>query len=932
MISARLKRLAQQAPLGGVLEALIPVLRNSRSLGAFLLRHPEALSCLRPSRLHEPLNPQALIARVEELSGVEPDEERLSLALRQGRSEALLRICARDVLLSVPLEETCRALSLLAEGCLEIATAFALKSITAKLGPPLDDRGREIPFVVMGMGKLGGWELNYSSDVDLIYFYGCDVEGSHAHFCRVSEIITRLLHQRNAEGFVFRVDLRLRPEGQSGPLCNSLLGAERYYEAWGRLWERMAWLRARPVAGDLTLGRELLKRLEPWIHRRSLDANTLEGIRALRDQILRRHRRDRSLWGESLDLKLDEGGIRALEFFVQTLQIIHSGRQPLLRDPSTLGGLRRLQAQGLLDAQAQAELAAAYRLFRRVEHRIQMEEERQLHRLPQGEALMHLALRLGFPSDSALLERLDLCRAQVSKQLCELLGGGQEEEPERLLARAALSMDSSTALRLKALMQGGLRDPEQALQLLRLAGRRPTSPFSLRAPSSGLQAGVDLLTRIFRSYDPDKALNHLTAFISTVARRPQYLSSLAERPALAGLLINLFASSDLLSEALIRRPSLVDDLYSPLRAESYREELRRFPLGVGREALLEGLALFRLRETLKIGLADLAGLLKMEELEARLTALAEAILEVLIAQALEVQLHRPRGSDGAPLDCAVLAMGKLGGRAMSYGSDLDIQIIYEDPPDRGSEALAWFGGFARQLISLLGLPTRAGALYQVDTRLRPGGRQGTLVTRLGRFREYHQRAAPWERLALVRARPISGAPPFRETLIRTLESLTYEHPLPPNFREEIRKIRLRIERELAREKPGRYNPKLGRGGLVEIEFITQLFQIEQGADPRLRSSNTVSALQRLSQQRLLPCASRLLSAWRFLRNLEHRLRMERGRAVTELRDESQGLQRIAKRLGYGGEAGEPAQQLLRDYQREVGAVRECFEMVFTQPG
>lgn len=890
---------------------------HSEALIRVLCRHPQDAEVLDPPIDLDALKPSALRAELDSLAGEAPDEARFKWALRRLKARAFLRLTGAELWAGLEVAESCRALTTLAEVCLQATVGFA--HAQARSPRPLDEAGAPIPFVVLGMGKLGGWELNYSSDIDLIYFYGADeAQGggdAHRYFRQISQKITALISDITEEGFVFRVDLRLRPEGRSGPLCNALASAERYYEAWGRLWERIAFLRARPVAGDLALGVRLLARLNPWIYQRNLDAGLIDRFAQLTAQAIR---------GEAgVDLKLSPGGIRSVEFLVHLYQLLHGGRQPDLRTPSTQEGLARLVARGHLEASEAAGLLARYRRLRVLEHRVQMEHERQTHRLPEGEALEALARRLGWadaPDAEALRRRVwEMTRANA-EALDARLGAPVEEPPQRRLARALLDAHRDDEAALTALADHGLRDPRQALHLIKLGARSPNSPLSPQAPHAAL--GLDLLEGALRAPHPERALAHLSMMTTRLARRPQYFEGLASTPSLRRLLMHTFSTSDFLSEALLHDPQLIDDLYDPFTdLEALSTRLAALAAVEDEEAQLEGLSRLKAREALRVGLRHLARQIDGREVEAHLSALAEGILRLLLQRAQARACPAPLTG----LSCCALAFGKLGGRELSYGSDLDVIFLYEDPPEgHEADALEHFTRVARRVISRLGLPTRWGPLYQVDTRLRPGGRQGTLVTSLRRFKRYHaEEAAIWERMALVRARPVGGSPALQRAAAEAIEALLYARPAPPNLTAEMRHLRARMERELAHEGGGRYNPKLGHGGLVDLEFIAQRRQLLQG-EPR--TQHTLCALMGLDH----PQAAALAHAWRALKEIEHALRLEHGHPQAELRDDPAALDGLARRL-YGIDAGPQAgQRLLRDYLERARFVRAQFEAEFSE--
>lgn len=961
-VTARLERLAEAgadltAP--SLREILIPVLCSSGALSTWLIRHPSEISALTsPGDLFTPLTAEILTRWYHEAR--RPEAEPVAdatRALRRMKYRAFLQITARDVALHRPIPETCAELSLVAQVACEQALRVARAHVEAQHGPALTPEGAPIPFVILGMGKLGGDELNYSSDIDLIYFYGQD-EGDagaltvHQHFKKISELLSRIINEPTEDGFVFRVDLRLRPEGRSGPLCNSLASAESYYESWGRLWERVAWLRARPIAGDLALGAELLQRLSPWIYRRTLDYGLLDKIRALKGDILQQRRAAQTLGlARGVDLKLDEGGIRAVEFSANALQLVHAGRTPALRTPSTLSALDRLWAAGLLTAEDHDQLAEAYLLFRRVEHRIQMEEERQTHRLPTGPRLTSLARRLGYDGDDpagALTAELNAHRAPVAQIFEGILDQGRApdaapdgEEADEAMIRARLLLSGDDETRRGLLYEIGFADPSQGVHLLDIASRHPQSPLSTRGDVSQRRLGLWLLAALLQVAEPERALTHLTALIGALPAHGFQISLLLAHRRVARQLMEIFSASDFIAEAIARQPALIEVMAESRPVGDPAARLRaRLAEGPGLddpEARLEHLARSRQSLLVSIGIGDLAGVISPTEAEAALTGLAEETLRATLALAWDMM--RPRyGSPPAARWC-VLGLGKLGGAELSYGSDLDLIFLYEDTGESDGErpltCQEWYTRLVKRTISLLSMPTGVGPLYEVDTRLRPGGSHGTLVTTLGRFRRHHQtHADTWERMALVRGRPVAGVPSFMAEIDEALVDYTYLRPAPADLRAEMSRLRRRMEVEIGRESEGRYNPKVGRGGLVDLEFIAQALQIEHGAAyPSLRTANTREALRALGQAELLLDGEGLLAAHTFLRRLEHRMRVVRGRANPELRTEPISLDRLGRRLGYrrdplAPEGPAPGAALLHDYKTAVDYVRHRFDRLF----
>ncbi len=946
-VSARLERIAAAGiALEGLatLDVLSLVLANARYLCGFLVREPAAIEVIRSREaLHRPLGRDRLHEWFEAALGERTDEASVGVALRRMKYRAYLEITAKDVALGLPVAETCADLSRVAEVAVDLAVRYARGLVSERYGEALDRDGRPIEFVVMGMGKLGGRELNYSSDIDLIHFYATD-DGTagpltvHQHFARVCEAITRLIGAVTDEGFVFRVDLDLRPEGRGGPSCNALASAEAYYESWGRTWERVAWLRARPIAGDLDLGRRVLEALRPWIYRRSIDFGTLDAIAGMRDAILRKRQAGPS--AQRVDVKLDRGGIRAVEFCANALQLLYGGREPHLRDPSTLGALRRLQAAGRIEARDALSLTDAYVFLRRVEHRLQMEDERQTQVLPQGAALEAIARRLGYAGPEAasrLLVALEGHRTRVAALFDALFAPEGREQGDLLgtvlpEAQALVSPECTASERVAVFAQLGFRDPAQAAHLLSVAG--PRSPLSVRAEPDLAPLGGQWLSEILRSSNPERTLTHFTDFFAGRGMRPAYAHALSSQSHVRRLLGNVFAQSDFLSRLILRLPSALEILFEPRFEATATEEIDRalseLPPSASTEEVATRLAIAKQRATLRVGIGDLSTVYTPAVVEERLTALAEATLGAAVNHVVEGL--RARGLTVPPF--ALLGLGKLGGREMSYGSDLDLLLLFDGrglTEPRASEAREVCTRLCQRVISLLSLPTPAGSAYNVDTRLRPGGVQGLLVTSWETFVRHHEtHAGAWERMALVRARPLLGDQDFLAVVGPGLERLTYERPLPIDLRQEMLRLRLRMEVEIARETRDRLNLKTGRGGLVDVEFITQAAQLTAGAVlTSARSPRTEDALLALARTDALPDALELRDHHRFLRRLEHRLRIVHGKADAQLRPETPELDALALALGYArgplaAGARAAGENLRLDYCRVTDDIRRRF--------
>ncbi len=878
------------------------------------------------------------------------DSAALMRTLRRYKYREVLRIAARDLLGVCTLIEVTRELSSLADACLQTAVVFLDAALRERYGAPEGAPEPGDGFCVLGMGKLGGRELNFSSDVDLICIYAKDgrtAGGSRPpvthleHYARLTEQLARALGEMTEHGFVFRVDLNLRPDGRNGPIVNSLDAMEAYYEGFGRTWERAALLKARPCAGDLALGERVLSALAPFVWRRTVDHTTIEEMRSLKAQINRRAEQ------KGDDVKLGPGGIREVEFFVQALQLLHGGKNPRLRERNTLLALGNALFAGLLTARDHDALADAYVFLRRVEHRAQMIAERQTHAVPREPgARLRIARGLGFPALEGFEAELARHRASVGAIFGDILHatGAATAAPDPQLA-AAVDPEVPEPTRLARLAERGFRDPAAALMHLTRLARARESPFGRRgAPSA---EAIRLVADCAASPDPDLALLHLAEFFAILRAPGAYFDLLARHPPAARLLTSLFGSSDFLSKYFVRHPELVDALVQSGLAQltkgrkALRDELaQRLALRDDAEGKLVAMRRFKNEEVLRIGLADVAGNLSVEEVADELTELAEALLEATLELARAELLERyglPLGPGGEEATFAVIGLGTLGARELGYQSDLDLIFVYSDAGEtsggsRGRTTNAeLFARLAQRLLSGLSLSLREGYLYRTDVRLRPSGNQGTLVVSAGAFGEHQlKRAQLWERQALIRARRVAGdAALFDRLQAEVLWPAIYRPGADPAaMRAEIARVRDRMMRELSQESADQYNPKLGRGGLADIEFVAQFLQLARGAsDPLLRIPHTRRAVAALGAAGALSArdAQVLESGWTFLRRLENRLRIVHDHPLQHMPRSGPALRSLARRLGYGGERPEAA--LLADYAATTAAVRQVYERI-----
>jgi glutamate-ammonia-ligase adenylyltransferase len=868
-------------------------------------------------------------------AGDEPaDRAALQRRLRLYCRREMVRIGGRDLIGLASVDDTVRELSVLAEALVDVAVTLARRRLEREWGAPLDG-----PFAALGMGKLGGEELNYSSDVDLVYVYANDGEHPSGRtnrecFVRLAEEVTRAISEVTADGVCFRVDLRLRPGGREGPIAASLAATVSYYESWGQTWERAAWLKARPIGGDRALGAVLAGELEPFVYRRYLDFATLEDLKEMKRKV------DASL-GEAerqgRDVKLGRGGIREIEFWVQAHQLINAGKDARLRVRPTLAALEMLAQADYVPAAQAGELAAAYRFLRDVEHKIQIVWQRQTQRLPiEASERLALARRLGYCGPAALAEFEQALAAHTGAVHAsfERLFYGADEAPrpwtDRLLDQAD---DPTTAAELARL---GFADPDTArANLVLLRDGPPYAPSSPRRRKTLAQLAPALLAEVVETGAPDRALAHMATFISTVGARSSYLHLLVERPGVRRLLLRLFATSEYLSRYFLRHPELLDslvrvDLVRVVRTpdELARELADRLAAAPDLEARLDGIRRFRHEEFLRIGIHDIEGEIEGADVERQLTALACVCLRAAVTLARDEVVRRYAIAPAAPLgELAVVGMGKLGADELNYNSDLDLIFVYDagDPARFGEhDPHAVFTRLAQRTISALATPTAEGIAYQIDTRLRPSGNQGSLVTSLAGFAEYQRTsAAVWERQALVKARVVAGPETLGARLQAAIESAAYGRGLSAEEAAEVGRIRERM----AQERGDEADIKTGAGGVVDVEFAVQLMQLAHGHhEPRLRTPSTREALDALGATGLLPAAdvTALTSGYAFLRAVESRLRLERDQAPGSLDDDRVALLALARRLRFEGPDDAVVARLQEQHDTHRQAVRAAY--------
>jgi glutamate-ammonia-ligase adenylyltransferase len=920
------------------LELLVRVFAHSPALADTLTRNAE--------HFHFLIAPDAL-ARPREKSWLGAELTRLLMplrtagqrydAIRRFRRRETLRIGARDLVGRATLEETTRELSNLADVCLQAVYEIALEKVSAEYriaGAALQARSVELGrarkgaptgicarFAIIGMGKLGGQELNYSSDVDVIFVY--DKEGSltptitsHEFFTKLAEEIIRAVGAHSEEGTIFRIDLRLRPEGATGPLVRSLESCENYYAEFGETWERMALVKARPVAGDDRLGVEFMDMVQPFVYARHVGENVIQQMAALKERIEKEIVRDERL---TRHVKLGIGGIREIEFIVQSFQVLRGARTASLRERSTLRALPLLVKSKLLTEQEAATLADAYRFLRTVEHRLQMEMELQTHTIPDEErALARLARSLGFRTVENFLAAQRAHTAAVRKIYQAVLAGaaaGGERPAENLLAPDKLPGVLAGA--------GFAHVPAAVKTIDHLLHGPGFVHVSQRTKEFFAQLFPTLIASAKQAADPDAALDRFEKFVSAYGSRGLLYETLASNAKLVEMLMRLGDASRYLSDIIRRQPELFDEvcrgvsLSEPKNLDRMYRELQA-ARNDDREPM-ETVRAWKRAEMLRIGIEDVMELVDLEQMHLEMTCLAEACLRFTLEQ-----VRKELRFAGLPF--VVTGMGKFGGKELGYGADLDVMFV----GGTGAADQAQAGKLAAKVTELMGQNTPAGTLFKMDARLRPDGEKGPLASSLEAHREYFQkRAQLWERQALIKARFVAGDVDIGKKVSQMVQEIVYARPLTDEQVSEIGRMRHRIETERGDQKRVELEFKTGPGGIVDVEFLVQTLQLRHGHQHKqLRTAHTLAALNRLTALGILDeePSAQLRHNYLFLRKIESVLRRMENTSVSKLPADGRGQTLLAKRLGFAGAA-----EFFAEYRAVTGAIRALYRQLMPGP-
>jgi glutamate-ammonia-ligase adenylyltransferase len=804
-------------------------------------------------------------------------------AIRKFKIHQLLRITVRDILQKVDLVETMLELSILADVIIDGSVQIIRDSFRETYGSPAGDS-----FSVISLGKLGGEELNFSSDVDLMFVYGPEQGetsgitkdtgvtvnriSTHEYYCKIGEAVTRFLSLNTDAGFAYRVDLRLRPEGQRGAIALSLRSYELYYESWGRAWERAMLLRARPAAGDSALGTDFLEMISPFVYRKYLDFSSIDEIRSLKSRIDSTFKKG--------NIKRGYGGIREIEFFAQALQLIYAGREPLLRERSLLKVLHRLFQKALIGNEDFSLLSENYRFLRMLEHRLQQVNDIQTHTLPSDQpSLDVIAKKMGFDNRIVFLSDLEKRRRTVRTIYDSLFADQEKDIP---VSDTFFDEEFSERELQDYLSDMGLKNINRAARNISAIKDSMYSFQTIRGRKLLQNILPVFVDASLKSGSPDMALNHLQSFAQFLSTRESYIERFSESRELIDMLTSVFSQSEYLSKIIMSRPEYLEMIgFQDISGKSLRvtkAEIQSM-LREGSSAIA-AIRLMKQMEEMRVGLLFLRKKIGVLHITKALSKTAEAIVSVCLEQLL-----------GNSNDLAVIGLGKLGGRELSFNADLD--VVFVSPNDMSAETTKTAEKLLRMLISY----TKEGIAYRVDTRLRPEGSKGPLVTSLASFETYYEKAAAsWELQALLKARPVAGALragyAFMHLAEDTLRSRAHEISASG-----IKHMRERIVKELSKEPEG-YDIKLGPGGIEEIEFTVQYLQLNNcNRNRKLLVQGTLDAIYRLKHAGIVNRndAEILKENYLFYRKLEAFLRL-RGEQI--LKKDADVLQTAAKFMNF----------------------------------
>ena len=850
----------------------------SEFVARLCIRRPQMLNQLAEEGFNAERSPQDYQQRVlQVIAAADATEESLMRELRKLRQKEMVRIAWRDLAGLAAVEQILHELSDFAEAVITQTLEHLYRQTTEALGVPKNTGGKPQKMLVMMMGKLGGRELNFSSDIDLIFAY--PEEGSteggrhlsnHEFFLRLARSLVKVLDQITPDGFVFRVDTRLRPNGESGPMAMNFNAMEQYYQLQGRDWERYAMIKAKIIGGDEDDRKYLASMLRPFTYRRYLDFGAFESIREMKGMIEAEMRRK----GMKNNVKLGSGGIREIEFIGQTFQMIRGGPMPELQVRSILKVLALLAEFGHIERQEADELRRSYLFLRKLENRLQMERDQQTHTLPADElSRQRICLAMDFDSWDTLIEVLEQHRQAVARVFDSVISTEEQPETDSAHSLQLFWTDTGNSESLSNwLHRAGCDNTNDVLEVLaRFRGSAKIRTLSEEGTRRLQKLLLKLLQRIMAYDNSLVLLDRVLEILAAIVGRPVYISLLLEYPSAQQQMLELCAASQWFTNELARYPILLDELLDPqeLFRQNDREqlttELQRLMSQVDEDDLeqqMERLRQFRRTEIFKLAATDVIHIHEIWDVGAKLSAIADVVLEKVFQLSWDALCKR----HGAPLcridgeeyhpGMAIIAYGKLGGLEMGYGSDLDIVFLHDSSGEQqytsGEKCIdnsQFFSRVAQKVLHILGTRTHSGMLYEADTRLRPDGRAGMMVSSVVAFEEYqNNKAWTWEHQALLRTRAITGSEPVRQEFARIRQSVLAVHRDAARICSDVVEMREKMRTHLASRDTSKINFKQDQGGMVDIEFTTQAGVLLKAAEhPEMLSvSSTLEFIEYLA--------------------------------------------------------------------------------------
>jgi glutamate-ammonia-ligase adenylyltransferase len=899
------------------LDDLTRVLTGSTFVAEQLSRDPEMLSNLLSSgHLYCEHSPEYYNEHLLQLLEPLENEEQLHRAVRRFRQQEQVRLIWRDLTRASDMRTTTRELSRLADACVEQTMEWLYLQACTRWGTPIGRYSKKQQrMVVLGMGKLGANELNLSSDIDLIFVFpeNGETEGSKKclenqdFFIRLGKKLIQALDNHTIDGFVFRVDMRLRPFGSAGPLAISFDAMEGYYQEHGREWERYAMIKARVMAGDKEAGDDLMNILRPFVYRKYIDFSAFDSLREMKEMISREVRRK----GLNNNVKLGSGGIREVEFIAQVFQLLRGGRDSRLQQRELCNILPLLPDAVGMPQQAADELMQAYEFLRNAEHAIQAVADKQTQELPTTELeQLRLAFSMGFSSWADFIQMLEAYRENVRTHFADLIAPSEEQvsneensdqETWLSLWKDELSDEQATLI----LQEQRFDEPQKAWELINNLRQSKTMQMLQQVAQERLLLVLPVLFReVVETENPTVTLGRVLELIQAILRRSAYLVLLAENPIALQQLVKLCSASNWFSEKLKKQPILLDELidqnslYSPPNKEQLNSELRQQLLRIPEEdteQLMDALRYFKNAHVLKVAASEITGALPLMKVSDYLTWTAEVILEAVvdIAWKLLTEKHgSPQKSAGVPCntDFIALGYGKMGGIELSYGSDLDLVFIHDADPNLftdGEKQIAnsvFFTRLGQKIIHILNTFTPSGQLYEVDMRLRPSGNSGLLVSSLTAFSTYQQKEAwTWEHQALVRARVVAGDSALKTRFESVRAEILSLERAPEKLRQDVSEMREKMRQHLgsknnANENNPVFHLKHDRGGIVDIEFLVQYLVLQNAHQyPELYEfTDNMRILEMAGKTKLLDKgdAEVLMDAYKTFRAVGHKQTMQ----------------------------------------------------------